>query len=178
MGGRRLGIAARYIRLEFLGLPLFSPMGPRSSHLHLPSLSLLSIKWGGYSQGRGENSGRHLSRACHARGAPRKRVQVGGDFHVLGFSARLMLGAPECRPRATAERGRLSASLAGLRRSHRFRTLPPPAGFWRQPAGRRPGFIYTKAAGGSWPCMDERNVGEPGTSPGEAVKSGSPDRYL
>lgn len=85
-------------------------MAPRSSHLHLVSLSLSSIKWGGYFQGRGENSGRYLSRACHARGDPRKRVQVRGDFHVLGFSARLFLRGPECRPRATAERGGLSAS--------------------------------------------------------------------
>lgn len=85
-------------------------MGPRSSPLHLVSLSLSSIKWGGYSQDRGENSGRYLSRACHARGDPRKRVQVGGDFLVLGFSARLILGGPEYRPRATAELGGLSAS--------------------------------------------------------------------
>ena len=69
-------------------------MGPRSSPLHLVSLSLSSIKWGGYSQDRGENSGRYMSR----------------DFLVLGFSARLILGGPEYRPRATAELGGLSAS--------------------------------------------------------------------
>lgn len=134
------------------------------------SLGLSSIKW----KGDTPPGSREEFRTILVKGLSRAGVTHGRGcrwvgFHVLGFSARLVLGGPEYRPRAR----RLSVAgsrplLAGPGGPYRFRTLPPPAGFWLALQSRTPSFDTHKAAGGSWPCMDRETFWRAGNVAGES----------